>query len=147
MMISTKGRYALRVMLELALYDGEYVSLADISARQEISLKYLEAIVAALSKADFLESRRGKTGGYRLSKPVNAYTVGSILKAAEGSLAPVSCLECGAELCKRSRHCLTLPVWKELDRRIDEYLESVTLQDVLEKKTDAGEESDGAGKR
>ena len=148
MMVSTKGRYALRVMLDLAEYGhGGHVSLADISARQEISLKYLEAIVAALSKAGFLESRRGKTGGYRLARPVNAYTVGSILKAAEGRLAPVSCLDGGTELCKRSRHCLTLPVWKELDRRIDEYLESVTLEDVLEKKVKIGEEFDGAGKQ
>lgn len=131
MMVSTKGRYALRVMLDLALNGGQekYVSLADIAARQEISLKYLEAIVSALSKADFLESHRGKSGGYRLTRPTGSYTVGEILMAAEGSLAPVSCLE--GEPCKRAGRCLTFPVWKELDKRIDEYLESVTLSDVL----------------
>lgn len=132
MKISTKGRYALRVMLDLAANAeyGEYVSLAEISERQEVSLKYLEAIVAALFKAGFLDSRRGKTGGYRLSKSAAEYTVGEILKATEGSLAPVSCLDCG-EVCPRAAHCLTQPLWRELDSRIDGYLESVTLADIL----------------
>ena len=125
MKISTKGRYALRVMLDLAVNSkgGEYVSLAEISGRQEVSLKYLEAIVAALSKAGFLDSRRGKTGGYRLAKD-----------------APVSCLDC-EESCSRAAHCLTLPLWKELDSRIDGYLESVTLGDIL--KGEVGEKSAG----
>ena len=87
MMISTKGRYALRVMADLAEHGPEYVSLSDVSARQAVSLKYLEAIIAALSRADFVESRRGKTGGYRLKKPVSAYTVGGILRAAEGNFS------------------------------------------------------------
>ncbi len=132
MMVSTKGRYALRVMLDLAsnAKAGEYVSLADVSSRQEVSLKYLEAIVSSLAKAGCLESRRGKSGGYRLTKSPPEYTVGGILKATEGRLAPVSCLECG-EACGRAANCLTLPVWKELDKRIDAYLESVTLADVL----------------
>ena len=142
MKISTKGRYALRVMLDLAANSkgGEYVSLAEISERQEVSLKYLEAIVAALSKAGFLDSRRGKTGGYRLAKDAADYTVGGILKATEGSLAPVSCLDC-EESCSRAAHCLTLPLWKELDSRIDGYLESVTLGDIL--KGEVGEKSAG----
>ena len=134
MKISTKGRYALRVMADLALNgrDGTYVSLSDISFRQELSLKYLEAIVAALCKAEFLDSHRGKSGGYRLKKSPSEYTAGEILKATEGSLAPVSCLD--GEKCVRAETCLTLPLWRALDEMIDGYLESVTLADVLEGK-------------
>ena len=133
MMISTKGRYALRVMADLAEHGPEYVSLSDVSARQAVSLKYLEAIIAALSRADFVESRRGKTGGYRLKKPVSAYTVGGILRAAEGNLTPVSCSGLlTPSSCSRAPSCPTFPLWKELERRVDEYLESVTLADLLE---------------
>lgn len=99
MMVSTKGRYAIRVMLDLALNGGaeEYISLTDIASRQEISLKYLESIVSALSKAGFLESHRGKSGGYRLARSAEGYTVGGVLKAAEGNLSPVSCLSAGTD--------------------------------------------------
>lgn len=132
MMVSTKGRYALMVLTDLAVNgrDG-YVSLTDISRRQGISLKYLESIVSSLSKGGYLESHRGKTGGYRLALPPEECTVGGALKAAEGSLAPVPCLESCADECRYSAKCLTLPVWRELDKRIDEYLESITIADVL----------------
>lgn len=131
MKISTKGRYALKIMLDLAKNEkeGEYVSLSDISNRQELSFKYLEAIVSALYKADLLDSRRGKSGGYRLKRDPSEYTVGGILKATEGSLAPVSCLD--GEKCSREASCLTLPLWRALDELTDRYLESVTLADVL----------------
>jgi Rrf2 family protein len=132
MMVSTKGRYALRVVLDLATHEQEgYVSLTDISARQEVSLKYLESIVASLSKAGYLESHRGKAGGYRLAKSPEECTVGGILKAAEGTISPVSCVGESASECGRADKCLTFPVWRELDKRIDGYLESVTLADVL----------------
>ncbi|WP_409967289.1 Rrf2 family transcriptional regulator [Bengtsoniella intestinalis] len=133
MMISTKGRYALRVMVDIATYsNGQYLSLRDVAERQEISMKYLESIVAALCRQELLESLRGKLGGYRLSKPLEDYTLGQILKATEGTMAPVACLaEPGA--CKNGEHCPSLPVWQELDRIIDEYLESVSLVSVLER--------------
>lgn len=132
MMISTKGRYALRVMIDLAGHDSdEYVSLKGISERQKISMKYLEAIVAVLNKAGFLQSLRGKDGGYRLSRSPREYTVGSVLKLTEGSLAPVACLEGCDTVCQSSDGCITLPLWQKLDGIIDEYLESVTLEDLL----------------
>lgn len=132
MMVSTKGRYALMILTDLAVHaKDDYVSLADVGARQDISLKYLEAIVASLNKAGYVESRRGKSGGYKLARAPKECTVGGVLKAAEGSLAPVSCLENCADECRHSAKCLTLPVWRELDRRIDDYLESVTIEDVL----------------
>lgn len=132
MMVSTKGRYALMVLIDLAIHGNDgYVSLTDISKRQDISLKYLEAIVSSLSKAGYLESHRGKSGGYKLALPPEKCTLGGALKAAEGSLAPVSCLDTCAENCKYSAKCLTLPVWRELDKHIDGYLESVTISDVL----------------
>lgn len=136
MMISTKGRYALRVMLDLAQQKDEgYISLKSISGRQGISVKYMEMIVAILNKAGFVKSLRGKEGGYRLAKPACEYTVGSILKLTDGSLAPVSCLEhCGDSQCGRSGACLTLPMWKKLDVLIDTYLEGITLQDLLDGK-------------
>lgn len=136
MMISTKGRYALRVMLDLAQQEEDgYISLKSISGRQGISVKYMEMIVAILNKAGFVKSLRGKEGGYRLSRPASEYTVGSILKLTDGSLAPVSCLEnCKDSKCGRSGVCLTLPMWKKLDVLIDSYLEGVTLQDLLDGK-------------
>jgi len=130
--ISTKGRYALRIMVDLAQQDtGAYIPLKDISQRQEISEKYSEMIIGLLSKAGFVLSSRGKGGGYRLAKSSEKYTVGAILKAAEGSLAPVSCLDMVESLCPRAGRCATLPMWRELDRRIEDYLESVTLADLV----------------
>lgn len=131
MKISTKGRYAVRVMLELSLHDEEaYVPLDEIAANQGISKKYLESIVKNLVKADLVSGLRGKGGGYRLSRKPRSYTVGSILKAAEGSLAPVACLEDGAECCPREKGCATLSLWQGLYQRIEEYVEGVTLEDL-----------------
>lgn len=135
MKISTKGRYALRVMIDLAVHNnGEFVSLKEISERQEISVKYLEAIIGILNKAGFVISLRGKSGGYRLAKLPSEYTVGSILKLTEGSLAPVACLEHEVNRCNRADKCITLDFWKGLGKTIDEYVESFTLEDFLIKR-------------
>ena len=140
MKVSTKGRYALRIMIDLAQHDdGEAISLKDIARRQEVSAKYLELIIAILNKAGFVYSTRGKAGGYRLARPAAAYTVGSILKLTEGSLAPVACLDTGTSTCARACRCEALPMWEHLDRLIDEYLESVTLQDLLNQAAAARE--------
>lgn len=133
MLISTRGRYALRVMLELAQEpSGEYLPLPVLAARQDISEKYLEGIVSVLVKAGLLEGLRGKRGGYRLSRAPEAYSLGEILTLTEGSLAPVSCLEGAKNSCPRAEHCLTLPVWQRLDTLIGEYLASVSLADLLQ---------------
>ncbi len=133
MMISTKGRYALRVMIELAAREGDgLVSLREIAQSQGISEKYLEAIVKSLVKEGLVAGLRGKGGGYRLACDPAACTVGEVLRAAEGSVAPVACLEGDAQPCPRRDQCAALPVWTELNRRIDEYLDSVTLQQVVE---------------
>lgn len=132
MMISTKGRYALRVMIDLAQNgEDEYISLKDVAKRQNISMKYLEIIVSTLNKGDMLKSLRGKNGGYKLAKEPREYTIGEILKLTEGTLAPVMCLEEGSEICQRSDDCITLPLWKKLDNVINDYLNSVTLEDVI----------------
>ncbi len=132
MKVSTKGRYALRVMIDLAQHRDEgFISLKEIAARQEISMKYLEMIVGILNRADYVQSLRGKSGGYRLSKNSGEYTIGAILKLTEGSMAPVSCLENGADICKRAEECITLPLWKGLDKVIDDYLESISLEDLI----------------
>ena len=132
MKVSTKGRYALRVMIDLAQHRDEgFISLKEIAARQEISMKYLEMIVGILNRADYVQSLRGKSGGYRLSKNSGEYTIGAILKLTEGSMAPVSCLENGADICKRAEECITLPLWKGLDKVIDDYLESISLEDMI----------------
>lgn len=138
MMISTKGRYALRVMLDIATHSkGQYLSLRDVAERQQISMKYLESIVASLCRDQLLESLRGKHGGYRLSRPVEDYSVGQILKSTEGSMAPVACLVTEGS-CENGAQCPTLPVWKELDTLIDTYLESVSLASVLERGCGCG---------
>lgn len=130
MNITTKGRYALQVMLDLARQaPGEYVSLKAVAERQEISVKYLEAIVAVLARAGLVDSTRGKTGGYRLARPAETYTVGSVLKLVEGTLAPVSCRQ--EDACPRQDQCAALPLWERLDAIVDNFLESVTLADVL----------------
>ena len=135
MMVSTKGRYALRIMIDLAQHgDGGYISLSDISKRQYVSLKYMEAIVSILNKAGFVESQRGKDGGYRLTRPPEQYTIGSILKLTEGSLAPISCSAFGSaapDSCEQAGSCITYPMWRHLDEIIDGYLEHVTLADLL----------------
>ena len=132
MIVSTKGRYALRVMLCLAKRDGgEYIPLKEIAEAEGISQKYLESIMTALSKAGFVDAVHGKGGGYRLNRAPAAYTVGSILKLTEGNLAPVSCTAQGAAACSRSTCCQTLPMWERLDRMINDFFEGITLEDLL----------------
>ncbi len=139
MKISTKGRYALRMLFDLGLNQSEgFIALKDIAERQGVSKKYLEQIVPSLNKAGVLQASRGFQGGYRLSRPPADYTVGEILRIMEGSLAPVACLEHDPVECARSGDCATLPVWKGLSRVINEYLDSVTLQDMLNSRAEAG---------
>lgn len=132
MKISTRGRYAIRVMIDLAEHNtGEYIPLMDIAKRQEISEKYLEAIVASLSKNGFLISLRGKRGGYRLAKSPEDYTIGSILKITEGPIAPVACLEQTPNFCERAGHCKTLKMWEGLQKLLEDYFEGITIQDLV----------------
>ena len=132
MIVSTKGRYALRVMLCLAKRDGgEYIPLKEIAEAEGISQKYLESIMTALSKAGFVDAVHGKGGGYRLNRAPAAYTVGSILKLTEGNLAPVSCTAQGAAACSRSTCCQTLPMWERLDKTINDFFEGITIADLL----------------
>ena len=132
MIVSTKGRYALRVMLCLAQRDGDaYIPLKEIAEAEEISQKYLESIMTILSKAGFLDAVHGKGGGYRLNRKPEEYTVGTILKLTEGSLAPVSCTTQGAAACSRSTCCQTLPMWEGLEKLIDDFFEGITLADLL----------------
>jgi len=133
MKISTKGRYALRLMLDMAIYgNGDLVRIKDISARQEISDKYLEQIVSSLNKAGFVKSIRGPQGGYRLTREPEQYTVGMILRLTEGSLAPVACLEDEINECGRQENCATLQVWKKLDDAIKGVVDHITLADLVE---------------
>ena len=132
MIVSTKGRYALRVMIDLAEHQSEkYVPLKEVATRQEISEKYLENILKVLVQNGFLEGLRGKGGGYRLTRKPEDYRISEILRLTEGDLAPVACLECNAEKCKRTAECRTLPMWMELNRRVNEYLDSVTIADLM----------------
>ena len=131
MKISTKGRYALRVMIDLATHDnGKYISLKEISERQEISNKYLEQIISLLNKAGYLETARGNTGGYRLLKKPKEYKIGDILRATEGDLAPIYCLTEDGD-CNRQKGCKTYSFWKGLDSVINEYIDSKTLEDLI----------------
>ena len=142
MKISTKGRYSLRMLLDLAEHKNEgFVSLKDISERQGISKKYLEQLVTLLNRPDILRTNRGNKGGYMLAKESYQYTVGQILRTTEGELSPVSCMEDDPNRCKRSGYCKTLPVWRGLEKVINEYLDSITLEDILDsfKDADAGE--------
>lgn len=132
MLVSTKGRYALRVMLELAQSQPDaYMPLPLIAQRQGISEKYLESIIAILSRAGLVEGLRGKGGGYRLTRSSANYSVGEILRLTEGSLAPVTCLEGAENPCPRAEECTTLPMWQKLDDLINTYLDSVSLSDLL----------------
>ena len=138
MKISTKGRYALRMLLDMAQHQQEgYVTLKDIAQRQGISKKYLEQIALILGQAGILHGVRGHQGGYRLVGKPAEYTVLEILQAMEGSLAPVACLDQGDNLCSRRGECLTLPLWEGLDAVISNYLSGITLQDVLDGKVGA----------
>ena len=132
MIVSTKGRYALRVMLCLAQRGGdEYVPLKEIAEAEEISQKYLESIMTILSKGGFLDAVHGKGGGYRLNRAPEEYSVGSILRLTEGSLAPVSCTTQGAAACSRCNCCQPLPMWERLEKLINDFFEGITLADLL----------------
>ncbi len=132
MMISTKGRYALRVLIDLAEHDvGSYIPLKEIAARQEISEKYLESIVKLLVRSGNLEGVRGKGGGYRLSRPPEQYRIGDILRLTEDGLAPVACLEENAKPCPKAASCRTLDLWKGLNDLVTNYLNSKTLADLM----------------
>lgn len=134
MKISTKGRYVLRMLLDLAEHRGEgYIALKDIAKRQGISKKYLEQIIPLLNNTDILVASRGYQGGYMLAKSPDMYTVGDILRITEGSIAPVACLDGGSSVCERDGHCMTLYVWEGLEKVIAEYLDSITLQDILDR--------------
>ena len=132
MIVSTKGRYALRVMVHCARRGGEeFIPLKEIAEAEGISQKYRESIMAVLSKADFVDAVHGKGGGYRLNRSPEGYTIGSILKLTEGSLAAVSCTSQGPAACDRSECCQTKPMWDRLDKMIDEFFEGITIADLL----------------
>lgn len=132
MKISTRGRYALRFMIDLAMHsENQYIALKDISARQEISVKYLEQIASLLSKHGLLMSIRGQQGGYKLSRSLAKYSVGEILRLTEGPLAPVACLENPDMPCERLAVCKTLPFWRGLYKVIEEYVDNYTLEDLV----------------
>ena len=135
MKISTKGRYAVRVMLDLALNNtGEYIKVKDIAERQEISEKYLEQIISILNKAGYVKSVRGAQGGYKIAKDPSSYTVGMILRLTEGSLNPVACLDDEVNECERCDTCETLGVWKELAKAINNVVDNVTIADLVERQ-------------
>ena len=132
MLISTKGRYALRVMLDLAAHNnGNYIPLKDIAGRQDISVKYLENILASLSRVGLVDATRGKGGGYRLSKSPEEYSTAEIIQLAEGDLATVSCLKDGSDGCERAEGCLSLPLWQGLNKVVSDYLNSYSLADLM----------------
>lgn len=133
MKISTKGRYALRLLLDLAVYNtGEPISLKDVAKRQQISEKYLEQIIALLNKAGFVRSIRGAQGGYMLAKAPSEYTVGMILRLTEGSLAPVSCVGEDSIECERRQGCVTVRVWEKLNDAVNQVVDNITLADLVE---------------
>lgn len=135
MRVSTKGRYALRLMLDLALNNtGECITIKSIAARQEISEKYLEQIITVLSRAGFVKSTRGAQGGYRLAREPKEYTVGMILRCIEGSLAPVACLDDAQNECTRADTCATLTLWMELNDAINSVVDRMTLADLVERQ-------------
>ncbi len=135
MKISTKGRYALRMLIDLAEHQNDgFIALKDVAQRQGISKKYLEQIVPILNKTDMLKTNRGYQGGYMLAKPPRKYTVGAILRLTEGSLSPVACLDQNPIQCERSSECATLPIWQGLYKVISDYLDNITLQDILDQQ-------------
>jgi Rrf2 family protein len=133
--ISTRGRYAIRLMLDLALSDAEhYVTIKTISERQDISSKYLEQIISILSRAGYVKSVRGAQGGYKLSRPAAEYTLGMILRLIEGSLVPVACMDDNPNMCPRSETCVTLDVWKRIDAAVSDVVDNITLADLAAKE-------------
>ncbi|MBQ6428832.1 MAG: Rrf2 family transcriptional regulator [Oscillospiraceae bacterium] len=132
MMISTRGRYALRILIDLAEHQQDgYITLKEAADRQEISQKYLESIIKILVRADYVEGVRGKGGGYRLSRPANEISVQDVLQLTEGTLVPVACLEDGAKPCSRRADCRTISLWEGLDQVVSEYLSGYTIQDLI----------------
>ena len=141
MMISTKGRFALRLMLDLAVYDtGEPVSIKDVAGRQDISEKYLEQIISILNKAGFVRSIRGPQGGYMLKRKPEEYTVGMILRLTEGNLAPVSCVGEDSTECERKPECVTVYVWEKLNDAINDVVDNITLADLVEWQREKADE-------
>lgn len=135
-MISTRGRYALRVMIDLAEHrSGRYIPMKEVAARQEISLKYIERIMPLLTKAGLVEGQHGKGGGYMLRREPESYTAGEILRAAEGDLAPVACLGCDAQPCPRAAMCRTLPMWERYYKLTNDFFDSVTLAELAGTET------------
>ena len=144
MKVSTKGRYALRLMVDLGLQEEDgYISLKDISRRQNISIKYLEQIVTPLNRAGLVRSARGALGGYRLAKAPGEYTAGQILRTIEGSMAPIACLECEVNECEHYDKCATIEFWEGMNKVISDYVDSVTLEHLIDsyKKRMAGQEN------
>lgn len=134
MIVSTKGRYALRVMIDLAEHtDDERIPLKEIAIRQDISQKYIEAIMTLLSKHNLVDGVHGKGGGYKLNRKPEDYKISEILKVTEGTLAPVACLECGAVPCPKKEVCRTLPMWQKLDTMINGFFDGITLADLCRK--------------
>ena len=132
MMISTRGRYALRILIDLAEHQQDgYITLKEAADRQEISQKYLESIIKILVRVDYVEGVRGKGGGYRLSRPANEISVQDVLQLTEGTLVPVACLEDGAKPCSRRADCRTISLWEGLDQVVSEYLSGYTIQDLI----------------
>ena len=132
MKVSSRGRYALRIMIDLAINDnGEFISLKDIAKRNGMSIKYSEQIISLLNKAGYLQTARGNNGGYKLNKKPEEYKVGDILRASEGDLAPIGCLEDETNSCDRKDKCITLPFWEGLDKVINDYVDSKTLADII----------------
>ena len=137
MKISTKGRYALRMLIDLAEHnDGSFIALKDIAKRQNISKKYLERIIPMLNKSGILRTNRGSQGGYQLAGKPDDYTVGQILRLTEGALSPVACVETDLFPCERSAECFMHPVWQGLSHVVNEYLDGITLQDIIDKQKD-----------
>ena len=139
MKVSTKGRYALRMLLDLAEHGGGFISLKEIAERQNISKQYLEQIVSLLNTSNILRTNRGKQGGYMLAKRPSEYTVREILRITEGNLAPITCLEEEINQCDKAGYCKTLPMWTGLKKVINDYLSSITLQDMLEQYNESAD--------
>lgn len=134
-MISTRGRYALRVLLDLAQHkDDGYIPMKSVAEREGLSFKYIERIMPVLSKNKLVDGIHGKGGGYRLTREPNEYQVGEILRLTEGNLAPVACLECDAKECERKNVCPTLPMWMEFHKMVNEYFDNITLEDLIQNR-------------
>lgn len=137
MKISTRGRYALRLMLDLAMAPPEeFITIKSIAERQEISEKYLEQIITSLSRSGFVKSARGAQGGYKLAKPAKEYTVGMILRLIEGSMTPVACMDDSPNQCPRSEKCVTLDIWKQIDEAVNNVIDNITLADLVNKQNE-----------